>query len=103
MPNFGYKLLTKRAKSKTPHANFDLHTVQHSINAAEPVDHRTIFEFLEHFSSFPKESMMVSYGLAENTVYVCSGGKNVIYPQVERSNLNVRVEVRGVDYIYNFV
>ncbi|GMH62755.1 hypothetical protein TrLO_g15170 [Triparma laevis f. longispina] len=104
MPNFGFKLLTKRAKSKKPEpANFDLSSVQHAINAAEPVDHKTAKEFLEHFNSFPKESMKVSYGLAENTVYVCSSGNNVIYPKPSTANLNVSVEVEKVVKVWDAV
>ncbi|GMH92707.1 hypothetical protein TrVE_jg10892 [Triparma verrucosa] len=92
MPNFGYKLLLKRALSAS--TNFDLSSVVHSINAAEPVDHKTLHTFLKYFTTFPKTSMKVSYGLAENTVYVCSSGSNVIYPSPTSSTLKIEIETQ---------
>jgi hypothetical protein len=50
------------------------------INAAEPVDEKAITNFYETFKSYGLSSDVIipTYGLAEHTVLVCSGGKNVL-------------------------
>jgi acyl-CoA synthetase (AMP-forming)/AMP-acid ligase II len=46
------------------------------INAAEPVDYEAIMKFYEIFTTFalPPNVVIPTYGLAEHTVFVCSGG-----------------------------
>eukprot|EP00596_Hydrurales_sp_CCMP1899_P000880 CAMPEP_0119049522 /NCGR_PEP_ID=MMETSP1177-20130426/65205_1 /TAXON_ID=2985 /ORGANISM="Ochromonas sp, Strain CCMP1899" /LENGTH=305 /DNA_ID=CAMNT_0007026897 /DNA_START=996 /DNA_END=1910 /DNA_ORIENTATION=+ len=50
------------------------------INAAEPVDEKAITNFYETFKSYGLSSGVIvpTYGLAEHTVFVCSGGMNVL-------------------------
>ena len=50
------------------------------INAAEPVDQVAIINFYETFRPFGLSSGVVvpTYGLAEHTVFVCSGGSNIL-------------------------
>lgn len=50
------------------------------INAAEPVDQVAIANFYETFRPFGLSSGVVvpTYGLAEHTVFVCSGGSTIL-------------------------
>lgn len=50
------------------------------INAAEPVDEAAIINFYKTFRPFGLSSGVVlpTYGLAEHTVFVCSGGTHVL-------------------------
>ena len=45
------------------------------INAAEPVDAAALDNFIETFRPFglPEHVVYPTYGLAEHTVFVCSG------------------------------
>ena len=55
-------------------------SVVHMINAAEPVDQLAIAGFYETFRPYGLSSGVVipTYGLAEHTVFVCSGGFTVL-------------------------
>ena len=68
--NFHSKVATK----------LDLSSLRHMINAAEPVDFHAIMEFYRCFGVYGLSGDVVvpTYGLAEHTVFVCSGGKQVI-------------------------
>lgn len=59
-----------------PNCEYDLSSVQHMINAAEPVDYEAIMNFYDIFTQFglPPNVVIPTYGLAEHTVFVCSGG-----------------------------
>ena len=50
------------------------------INAAEPVDYMVIHQFYQTFSPFGLRDGVVvpTYGLAEHTVFVCSGGRTML-------------------------
>jgi hypothetical protein len=50
------------------------------INAAEPVDHVAIAQFYETFKPYglPLGVVVPTFGLAEHTVFVCSGGTHVL-------------------------
>ena len=64
------------------------------INAAEPVDFNAIADFYATFRPFglPGDVVVPTYGLAEHTVFVCSGGRQVL--TVRRASLEQgRVEV----------
>jgi acyl-CoA synthetase (AMP-forming)/AMP-acid ligase II len=82
-PNFAYKLtarkyLENRNTNKTDPI-LDLSSVRHAINAAEPVDMESISTFYQTFGPFGlKKVIYPTYGLAEHTVFVCSGGKQVL-------------------------
>mmetsp|Transcript_28439 Transcript_28439/g.33085 ORF Transcript_28439/g.33085 Transcript_28439/m.33085 type:complete len:818 (-) Transcript_28439:80-2533(-) len=80
-PNFAFKLTARKFdSSKYSKDNLDLSSLQHIINAAEPVTEESIDAFNEAFVPFglKKEVMFPTYGLAEHTVFVCSGGKQRI-------------------------
>jgi hypothetical protein len=60
--------------------DLDLSSVQHMINAAEPVDSVAMELFIETFAPFGLSPNVVypTYGLAEHTVFVCSGGHQIL-------------------------
>lgn len=75
-------------------SEFNLSSLYHMINAAEPVDYVAIKEFYEYFSVCGLRSNVVvpTYGLAEHTVFVCSGGKQVLEvskASIERDNVEI--------------
>jgi acyl-CoA synthetase (AMP-forming)/AMP-acid ligase II len=81
-PNFAFKLTARKfdaSKYTAPGASFsiDLSSVKHMINAAEPVTEEGITAFCETFCpfGFDKDVIFPTFGLAEHTVFVCSGGK----------------------------
>lgn len=77
-PNFAFKLTARKFDaSKYTKDSLNLSTVRHIINAAEPVTEESITAFNDTFAPFglKKEVMFPTYGLAEHTVFVCSGGK----------------------------
>lgn len=51
------------------------------INAAEPVDSAAISEFYDTFGplGLPRGVVIPTYGLAEHTVFVCSGGRTLLH------------------------
>mmetsp|Transcript_27901 Transcript_27901/g.41180 ORF Transcript_27901/g.41180 Transcript_27901/m.41180 type:complete len:725 (+) Transcript_27901:22-2196(+) len=75
-PNFAFSL-TARKFNGSKQSEIDLSNVRHVINAAEPVTEEAINAFSEKFSNygFKTDTMFPTYGLAEHTVFVCSGGK----------------------------
>ena len=96
-PNFAYKLTARKFDSSLYQVggkggggeNLDLSSVRHMINAAEPVTEDSINAFMDAFSPFGlKEHVMYpTYGLAEHTVFMCSGGKQRI--TVSKKSLEV--------------
>lgn len=78
-PNFAFALVTRKFK-ECPEQNLQLSQLQHMLNAAEPVDDIAIKEFYEIFAQFglPRKVVVPTYGLAEHTVFVCSGGRQRI-------------------------
>lgn len=83
-PNFAFALATRKFRELRPNSipivmgkSFDLSSVQHMINAAEPIDNATIAGFYGCFKVYgltKPEVIVPTYGLAEHTVFVCSGG-----------------------------
>ena len=72
-PNFAYALVTRKPPSKT----LDLSSLQHAINAAEPVDASVVDAFSSYFGEkhgLRKGVVFPTYGLAESTVLVCGNG-----------------------------
>ncbi len=98
-PNFAFKLTSRKFDpSKYLDSNkLDLSSVRHIINAAEPVTEDSIESFFEKFVPFglKKEVMFPTYGLAEHTVFVCSGGKQRL--TVSKKYLEIDGEVIEVD------
>ena len=84
-PNFAFKLTARKYSAGQ---KLDLSSVRHIINAAEPVTEDSIESFYETFGKFGlKEVIFPTYGLAEHTVFVCSGGKQRL--TVAKSKLEV--------------
>ena len=86
-PNFAFKL-TARKFQASDYVNkpLKLQSVRHVINAAEPVDKESMDVFYEAFKPFglPGNVIFPTYGLAEHTVFVCSGGKQRIAVRKEK-------------------
>jgi thioester reductase-like protein len=79
-PNFAYDYCLRAGRlSKDSLENCDLSSLQVLMCAAEPVKPDTYTRFLEAFQSFglKSESFYVAYGLAENTLAVSLGGRNI--------------------------
>jgi len=57
----------------------DLSSVEHIVNGAEPIDVEGMEVFYETFGKYGlKRVIYPTYGLAEHTVFVCSGGKQTL-------------------------
>ena len=93
-PNFAYALVTRKylelSVESQKRLNLDLSSIQHMINAAEPVDDVALNMFYETFSPFGLSQNVIypTYGLAESTVFVCSGGSQRL--EVMRESLEGR-------------
>jgi acyl-CoA synthetase (AMP-forming)/AMP-acid ligase II len=79
-PNFALKLTARKfdaSKYAKTGTSIDLSSVKHMINAAEPVTEESIEAFCKAFCpfGFDRNVIFPTYGLAEHTVFVCSGGK----------------------------
>jgi thioester reductase-like protein len=79
-PNFAYDYCLRAGRlSKDSLENCDLSSLRVLMCAAEPVKPNTYTRFLETFQSYGlrSESFYVAYGLAENTLAVSLGGRNI--------------------------
>src|SRR6202789_3677055 len=80
-PNFAYDYCLRAGRlSKDSLEAFDLSSLRVLMCAAEPVKADTYTRFLEAFQSYglKPESFYVAYGLAENTLAVSLGGRNIV-------------------------
>ena len=80
-PNFAYDYCLRAGRlSKESLAACDLSTLRVMMCAAEPVKADTYTRFLEAFQPYglKSESFYVAYGLAENTLAVSLGGRNIV-------------------------
>jgi thioester reductase-like protein len=80
-PNFAYDYCLRSGRlSKESLETFDLSSLRLLMVAAEPVKPDTYTRFLQAFQRFGlrSESFFVAYGLAENTLAVSLGGRNII-------------------------
>jgi thioester reductase-like protein len=80
-PNFAYDYCLRAGRlSKETLEGCDLSSLQVLMCAAEPVKPDTYTRFLEAFQPYglKSESFYVAYGLAENTLAVSLGGRNII-------------------------
>src|SRR5579864_1012033 len=80
-PNFAYDYCLRAGRvSKESLASCDLSSLRLLMVAAEPVKPDTYTRFLEAFRphGLKSESFFVAYGLAENTLAVSLGGRNII-------------------------
>jgi thioester reductase-like protein len=80
-PNFAYDYCLRAGRlSKDSLEACDLSSLRVLMCAAEPVKADTYTRFLEAFQSYglKSESFYVAYGLAENTLAVSLGGRNIV-------------------------
>src|SRR5271167_13711 len=80
-PNFAYDYCLRAGRlSKESLEACDLSSLRVLMCAAEPVKPDTYRRFLEAFQSYglKSESFYVAYGLAENTLAVSLGGRNIV-------------------------
>ncbi len=80
-PNFAYEYCLRAGRlSKESLEACDLSSLRVLMCAAEPVKPDTFTRFLEAFQSYElkSESFSVAYGLAENTLAVSLGGRNIV-------------------------
>src|SRR3984885_3543723 len=80
-PNFAYDYCLRAGRlSKESLEACDLSSLRVLMCAAEPVKPDTYRRFLEAFQSYglKSESFYVAYGLAENTLAVSQGGRNIV-------------------------
>jgi len=80
-PNFAYDYCLRAGRlSKESLESCDLSSLRLLMVAAEPVKPDTYTRFLQAFQSYglKSESFSVAYGLAENTLAVSLGGRNII-------------------------
>jgi thioester reductase-like protein len=80
-PNFAYDYCLRAGRlSKESLESCDLSSLRVLMCAAEPVKPDTYRRFLEAFQSYglKSESFYVAYGLAENTLAVSTGGRNIV-------------------------
>ncbi len=70
-PNFAYGLCVKRVRA-SDREGLDLSSWRYALNGAEPVNLRTVRDFLETFAphGFKPESLLPVYGLAESSLAV---------------------------------
>lgn len=97
-PNFAFKLTARKFSNATVQytkSTLNLSSVKHIINAAEPVTEDAMDMFLNQFEPFGlrRSIMFPTYGLAEHTVFVCSGGTQKLTVIKKDLELNGRVTV----------
>jgi len=111
-PNFSFSLTARKFepsnysiqgaadgddKTKSNKPILDMSSVRHMINAAEPVTEKSMDAFLQAFEPFglKRETMVPTYGLAEHTVFVASGGTQRLW--VHKGDLEIDRVVTIVD------
>src|SRR5271168_959865 len=80
-PNFAYEYCLRAGRlSKESLEKCDLSSLRLLMAAAEPIKPGTYTRFLQTFQPYglKAESFVVAYGLAENTLAVSHGGRNII-------------------------
>ncbi len=78
-PNFGYELCVSRYRAEAM-AGIDLSSWRVAVNGAEPVREGTIRRFTETFAphGFAPATMHPAYGMAEATVLIAAGKRDVL-------------------------
>mmetsp|Transcript_39224 Transcript_39224/g.84599 ORF Transcript_39224/g.84599 Transcript_39224/m.84599 type:complete len:932 (+) Transcript_39224:87-2882(+) len=114
-PNFAFGLTARKFNAKEYYQGtggitvnddgkqvkpLDLSCLKHIINGAEPVTEKSMGAFVKAFTPFglPDGVIFPTYGLAEHTVFVCSGGKGKIAikkKELEEENKVVLAEDSG--------
>ncbi|KAJ3018571.1 hypothetical protein HKX48_002804 [Thoreauomyces humboldtii] len=101
-PNFGYELAARKHDSSKLAKPLDLSKVQFMMNAAEPVQVSTIEKFYSTFEKYNLKRSIINpgYGLAENTVFVCSSHRGELSTHNNRvccGHAQPDVDIRIVD------
>src|SRR5277367_736118 len=102
-PNFAYDYCLRSGRlSKDSLEECDLSSLKVLMCAAEPVKADTYTRFLEAFQSYglKSESFYVAYGLAENTLAVTLGGRNIVSVNkraLALGNARMTTEVSEID------
>eukprot|EP01038_Epipyxis_sp_PR26KG_P004483 gene4483-6337_t len=102
-PNFAFALVSRKfnealRKKSNRITNLDLSSIEHMINAAEPVDYYALQQFYRTFQSYGLKDNVVfpTYGLAEHTVFVCSGGQQIL--TVAKRSLELgKIEIMSIE------
>jgi len=82
----------------------NLSSLRHMINAAEPIDSAVLKNFIAFFTKYqlPSNVLKPTYGLAEHTVFVCSGGSQIV--TVTREGIeHGQVEILKITNIENLL
>lgn len=92
-PNFAFKLVARKFDaSQYTKSTLQLASVRHVINAAEPVDEDSMETFYKAFTPFGFPRVIYpTYGLAEHTVFVCSGGTQRLSVNKQELEVNGKV------------
>jgi acyl carrier protein len=98
-PNFAFKLTSRKFQaSNYVNKPLNLSSLQHIINAAEPVDEEGMQAFKAAFEPFGLGPVIFpTYGLAEHTVFVCSGGEQIISVVKEKLEVDGIVELSDIE------
>lgn len=77
-PNFAYSLCTNKIKPEQ-REQLDLSSWRVAFNGAEPIYHKTLDQFADYFApcGFRRKAFATCYGLAESTLFVVGGTRNV--------------------------
>ena len=109
-PNFCFKLTARKFVEEAAAEEYDdddakssnllqLGSVRHIINAAEPVDEDSMEVFYHAFGKFGLQKGVIypTYGLAEHTVFVCTGGQQRLTVDKRALEVDGRVVVVASD------
>jgi hypothetical protein len=97
-PNFAFKLTARKFDAAAATGPLDLSCVRHIINAAEPVDEGSLETFYQTFGPFGLPKVIFpTYGLAESTLFVCSGGSQRLSLVKKELEVNGRVVLAAPD------
>jgi acyl-CoA synthetase (AMP-forming)/AMP-acid ligase II len=89
-PNFAYQLCVDKIQPEEQ-KNLDLSSLRMAINAAEPINAQTLWDFGAKFAEngFKPRMFLPAYGMAEGTVFISSGtlDREPVYLEVDLESL----------------
>jgi len=89
-PNFAYQLCVDKIQPEEQ-KNLDLSSLRMAINAAEPINSQTLWDFSAKFAEngFKPRMFLPAYGMAEGTVFISSGtlDREPVYLEVDLESL----------------
>ena len=106
-PNFAYALSARKYKESNQAARpasglapLNLSSVKHMINAAEPVDPIAVANFYAIYGplGLPNSVVVPTYGLAEHTVFVASGGSGLLTVSKQALEANLVDILKETDF-----